>query len=795
MENAQPGNSLPVIITEDQKLDFKNIFYTFLRYWFWFVGAVFLCLLIAFLGLRYTTPLYKINSKILIKDDKSQSSGSSEDLLSQIDIFNTKNNVNNEKEVLQTHYLIKKVVNELQLNINYFSVGNIKSTELYKNSPFEVKLISLKDSIPTQTFNLKFSYDSPVFTIENDSLHNKYRLNDTIKTSNVSFIVQGTDVHKWQNNSYQVNINTPDAITEKYLNNLNFNISDKQASVIQITLQETVPKKGEDMLNKLYEVYTRMNEDDKNKIADSTINFIDRRLEIVSSELSGVEKQVEQFKVRNQLSTDLPEQAKLALNNASDVQKQLTQQDVQINVVESIEDHLKGSGQKIVPNAAVIQDPTYISTVQQYNMLVLERDRQLQTTKPDNPIVQNLNNQIDGVKKSLLISLDNIKREMQISRNELANKNNQFLGEIKTGPSKERAFLDISRQQDVKQQLYLYLLQKREETAISKSGTLANSRLIEPGKSDSKPFTPKKSLLYLIAFCAGILLPSGGIYVKNLLNNTVSDRSDIVKETNVPIVGELGHNLTGQTIVAEQNSRTALAEQFRALRTNLQFLLKGKEQQVIMITSSTSGEGKSFLTINLGSTLAISNKKVVLVELDLRKPKISKELGLSNDLGFTDYLISKFKKEDLLKPTSIHPNLFVIGSGTIPPNPAELLLNSDVDELFNWLKTKFDYIIVDTPPAGVVIDAVLIGRLVNASIYVVRQKYTLKQQLQLINEFKQNEKMPNLSILINDVQLRKTYGYGYKYAYGYSYGYGYGYGSDYYSDSKKQKRKIFKQKK
>jgi capsular exopolysaccharide synthesis family protein len=421
---------------------------------------------------------------------------------------------------------------------------------------------------------------------------------------------------------------------------------------------------------------------------------------------------------------------------------------------------------------------------------VLERDRQLETTKPDNPVVQNLNSQIEGVKKNLIISLENIKKGMQIARNELAGKNEQLMGDIKKSPGKERIFLDITRQQDVKQQLYLYLLQKREETAISKSGTLSNSRLIEPAKSDNEPFSPQKSLLYLLALCAGIVIPSGVIYFKNLLNNTVTDSTEVVKETNVPLLGEIGHNNTGKTVVAEQNSRTALAEQFRAVRTNLQFLLRGKEHQVIMVTSGTSGEGKSFFSINLSSSLAISGKRVVLMELDLRKPKISKEVGLSSETGFTDYLIGYIKKEALIKSTRVHPNLFLISSGTIPPNPAELLLGPRTDEVFGWLRTQFDYIVVDTPPAGVVIDSLLIGKYADASVYMVRQKYTLKDQLKIVANFKQYEKLPNLSILVNDVKVDKTYGYGS----GYHYGYGYGYASDYYSDGKKQKFSLFKKK-
>jgi uncharacterized protein involved in exopolysaccharide biosynthesis len=400
MENFQQGTVTNIILPDDDGLDFKKIIYTFLQYWPLFFATVFISLLIAFLFLRYTTPTYKINSKILIKDDKGGPSGSSEDLLSQLDIFNTQNNVNNEKEVLQTYFIVKKVVNELNLNISYYAVGNIKLKELYKNSPFKIQLVYLRDSIPTQLFNLKFSENSQVFTIESDSLHKQCRFNDTIKTANTVFIVRSSGVGKPQNYDYQVRISTVDATTQKYLHALSFDIGDKQASVIEVTLDETVPQKGEDVLNKLYKVYTIMNEEDKNKIADSTINFIDERLAVVAQELSGVEKDIEQFKVRNQLSTDIPEQARLTLSTASDVQKQLTQQDVQISVVQSIADHLKGDNQRVVPNAGVIQDPTYITTVQEYNTLVLERDRQLQTTKPDNPVIQNLNSQIEGMKKT-----------------------------------------------------------------------------------------------------------------------------------------------------------------------------------------------------------------------------------------------------------------------------------------------------------------------------------------------------------------------------------------------------------
>ena len=782
MEVIQQSQQDGFIIQEEESgLDIKKITYAFLRNWIWFLLSTFVCLLMAFLYLRYSTPVYKIHGKVLIKDDKNSQSIDPQDLLSELNIFNSVNNVDNEKEVLQTYFMFKKVVDELNLNVNYFAIGNIKSSELYKNSPFNVNVIYLKDSLPKQTFDLNYSNDRSSFTINSDSLNSRFKYYDTIKTKDVVFVISPTSIPPNETLSYQFTISDVSIAAQDYLKKISFNVTDKQASVIEIELQETVPRKGEDFINKLYEIYTRINQEDKNKIADSTINFIDNRLAVVSSELSGVEKNIEQFKVKNQLSTDLNDQVKLALTNVSDVQKQLTDQDVQISVVQSLEDHLKSGNSKVVPNAGVIQDPTYISTVQEYNNLVLERERQLETTKPDNPIIQNLNSQINALKTNLLVSLENIKKQMQIARNELAGKNSELLGYIESGPGKERVFQDISREQEVKQQLYLYLLQKREETAISKSGTLSNSRLIEPAKSDNLPFTPKRSLIYLVGLLAGIIIPSVVLYLQSLFNNKVNSRDEVTRLTDVSVLGEIGHNETGKPIVAEQNSRTAIAEQFRAIRTNLQFLLKGKNNQVIMVTSSVSGEGKSFFTTNLGSSLAISGKKTLLIELDLRKPKISREIGLSIENGFTDYVIGKKKKEEIIKSSNIHPNLFLISSGIIPPNPAELLLDEKVNELFDWLRKEFDYIIVDTPPSGVVIDAVLIAKHADASIYIVRQGYTLKDHLNIVTNFQQQEKFPNVSIIINDIRFNTTYGYKY------GYHYGYGYSSDYYTDEKKKR--------
>lgn len=785
-QNNMNGNSF----TEESTFNFREILLKSVRLWPLFLISIIACLFLSYLYLRYSTPKYNVSAKVLINNDQNTAS-SPQNMLNDISLFNMNANVENENIVLQTRYLMRKVAEELNLNVQYFLTGNIKSTELYKHLPFQFKVIALKDSIPAQTIRLQFSKQAGKkdFKIITDSTSNSYSYGDTIVTDNMTFTVIPVTAQS-NRDDYTIVVNTIKNTTSKYSGLLKSEIITKNGDVIQLNLTETVPGRGEDVLNKLYEVYTRVNQEDKNRIADSTIRFIDDRLDIVSAELSGVEQNIEQFKTNNNISLDLEEQAKQSLSTASDIQKQLIQQEVQIGVVDALETYIRNNPGKIVPNAADLTDPTYISTVEKYNDLVLERDRQLQTTKPDNPLILNYNTQIASLQRGLISSLENIKKGMALAKNSLEEQNNRFSRNLHTAPTKERTFIDISRQQQVKQQLYLYLLQKREETAVSKAGTLANSRLIEPAQTDPAPVSPKRGLTYVLGLLAGLLIPASVIYIKDLFNNRISERNDITSVTSVPIIGEIGHNNTNDIIVAKQDSRTGLSEQFRAVRTNLQFFLTGNNSndKVIMITSSMGGEGKSFSSMNIASALAITGKKVVMMEMDLRKPKLSKELNMPNTEGFTSYMLGQTGKEQLAKQTNVHPNLYLVGSGPIPPNPAELILQDKVAELFQYLRSQFDYVIVDTPPSGLVSDALLIAKYVDFCIYIVRLHFTLKPQLNIVKDLYTNKKVPNLSILVNDVKTGGRYGYSYSYGYGYGYGYGNN-NNGYYAEDKPARSK------
>jgi tyrosine-protein kinase Etk/Wzc len=502
-------------------------------------------------------------------------------------------------------------------------------------------------------------------------------------------------------------------------------------------------------------------------------------LDIVHKELSGVEKNIEDFKKSNKI-INVEDQAKQVLGKSEETSTEISKIDLQLQLLETVEARLKEKTSRVVPPDLLSGEPSYTIMAQKFNTLVLQRDAALGTTQPGNPIIIQMNAQLDTVKTEMLLSLENIKRDMLLAKSDQQSKLNELMGEVTSVPGKERTFLDISREQTVKQQLYLFLLQKREETAISKSGTLSNSRLIEPAKAEGMPFSPNNMNIYAGCLVFGLLIPSSVIFLKEFLNNKIKGRKDIEDLTDIPILGEIGHSKNEKGLVVLNEPRGQVSEEFRNIRTNLRYMLTSKKHQVILITSSMGGEGKSFISLNLASTLAQSGKKVALLELDLRKPRLSTQLGLTNDQGFTNYIISNTELKFLPKPVPGIANLYIIGSGPIPPNPAELLMQDKIKTLFEYLYNNFDYIVIDSPPVGLVSDALLVSEYVDVCIYVARQDYTFKEQINIANDLLVNQKIKGVSMIINDVTFKGSYNYGY--------GYGYGHNTYYEQDEKKAKK-------
>ena len=570
-------------------------------------------------------------------------------------------------------------------------------------------------------------------------------------------------------NPINIKFNDVRKMAEKY-SSLLLNVSPiaPESNTVVLSLVDIIPARSIDILNKLIETYNRENVENKNRLAVNTIKFIDNRLKYLGSDLSSTSKEVEDYKQANRV-TDVSSDALQSLQAAGEYNKQLSTVDIQRNVVESMESYVnKPNGQyEMVPSTSGLQDPTLTGLTARYNELQLERQRLLQTNEPNNPIVVNINEQLAGLKNNISENLRNIKRGLNITRNNLQNNSSKFESQIRSAPSIERGLSERSREQGTKEGIYQYLLQKREETTLSLSATAPTSRIVDAPNYDSMPVSPKISFIYMIALLIGLALPAAGIFVKDMFNTKVQNVTDIEQINGAMILGELSHKENGDSLVISKSSRTTISELFRYIRTNLNYMTETSGNKVMLITSSMKGEGKTFFCINLGATLSLVDKKVVLLEFDVRKPDLLRNLKMKQTVGLTNYMNGESTLEEIIQPSPTQPNLFVIGCGPMPENPAELLMSPRIPELIEKLKETFDYVIIDTSPVGQVADAFSLAPYADASIYVVRYNYTDKVQLNILKDIFDNNKLNNPMIVLNDAKSEGFRGYGYG-------GYGYG---------------------
>jgi tyrosine-protein kinase Etk/Wzc len=760
-----------------EEINIKALLYHYLRYWYLFAIGVAVAFTLAFLYLRYTTPEYTVKSKILIRDDKKGADMLGGSALGDLDIFKSSKSIDNEIEVLNAISLMERVLTELSLNVTYYKEGRIKEGEIYgKDVPIKIIIGKLDSLASDKSIELHFN-DNNSFSLtdenaEGETITSTHKFGQEIqKPYGIFTIVANT------------NTGSPDAIQTiriqfqdihklaTYYSEQQLTIApvNKDASVLIISMTEPIQEKGKDIINKLVEVYNKEAVEDKNLIASNTIKFIDERLKFLTAELSDVEKDVEQYKRKNEL-TDVSSEAKLYVERASEYNKQLAEFEIQLDILNSIEKYLSGKGEQyqLVPSTLSIQDPTLIGLISKFNELQLERERMLRTTQPGNLLIQNINDQLANLQVNILENLQNIRRGLTITRDNLKANMASFDSRIQHVPSIERELLEIQRQQGIKQGLYLYLLQKREESAVSLAAAVASSRVLDPAMSGEMPVKPRKQLIYLIALMLGIGVPFALIFVKILFNDKVRERKEIEQATATPILGEIAHKEQEKALIITQNSRDAVAEMFRHVRTNLQFATIGKENKVILVTSSMGGEGKTFFSINLAASLVLTGKKVVILGFDLRKPRLLQDLGLPDGPGLTNYFISEqVTVDDIVQPIKTIDGLYVVGSGPIPPNPAELMMSSRVGQLVSILKQCFDHIIIDSAPVGQVTDAYTLASFTDSSIYIVRYNYTYKTQLEIIDDVYKTQKLKHPMIVLNDAKKENHQGYGYGYGYGY----------------------------
>ncbi len=557
-----------------------------------------------------------------------------------------------------------------------------------------------------------------------------------------------------------------------------------------ISLKNSSLQRGQDFINQLLEMYNRNTNNDKNEIAQKTAEFIDERIGIISKELGSTEADLESFK-RDAGITDLTSEAQIALAGNAEYEKKSVENRTQISLVNDLRKYLRSNEYEVLPSNVGLQDAALIGAIERYNEMLVERKRLLRTSTENNPAIVNLDTSIRAMKANVQATLEGTLQGLMITKSNLDREASRYSRRISNAPGQERAYVSIARQQEIKAGLYLMLLQKREENAIALAATANNAKIIDEAIADDIPVSPKHSMIYLIALMLGVGIPVGIIYLIELTKFKIEGRADVEKLTSVPVVGDIPltdeKNDKNGSIAVFENKNNLMSETFRNIRTNLQFMLDN-DQKVILVTSTVSGEGKSFVSSNLAISLSLLGKKVVIVGLDIRKPGLNKVFNLSSkEKGITQYLANpEMDLMSLIQQSDVNKNLYILPGGTVPPNPTELLARDGLDKAIEILKKNFDYVILDTAPIGMVTDTLLIGRVADLSAYVCRTDYTHKAEYTLINELYHEKKLPNLCTIINGVDLkRRKYGYYYgygkygkHYGYGKRYGYGYGYGQE-----------------
>lgn len=774
MTDKNLNNSDREIIEDGQEFNLTEYIRKYIRYWYLFPIFLFTSLIAAFFYLQLTQPVYSTKTSILIKDQNKGLSGAQGDILTELSSqFGGNKLVENELEIIKSQTLMEQVIKELKLDVAYKAKDGLRTINLYKSSP-----VVIKPEVITP-----FGYQEPMIIHVEDSTHFRFNDEDRMFTFNQrfnnawgAFVVTKGEPSEYSD--VEIDFTEVKNLAETMLKSLSVEQPNIKSTVLELTYEDSDVQRSKDVLNTLLDVYVQSSLSDKNSEASNTLKFIENRLGLITGELGDVEKDVESYKT-NQGITDISAESQLFLENIKENDSKLNEVNTKISILESVDNYIQNAGEgAVAPATYMIDDPVLVSLLTKFNELELQRERYARTTSPNNPLLETINTQLAGTRQSIRENVQNLKRGMAVTKKNLEGINTRFSAGLRSIPKKEREFVGIKRQQSIKEELYLYLLQKREETALAYASTVTDSRLIDAPIATFRPIKPKKALIWLGAGAAGVVVPILLINLLFMLNNTVQRREDIEKVTHSSILGEIGqmkntvNGQPGEESIIKMTSRSAVAEQFRALRTNLQYLGDGS-CRVLMFTSSIGGEGKSFVSINLAASLAYSDKRVLLIGLDLRKPTLHERLMLPNKFGASNCLIGQGHYEDFIQPTGVHPKFEVLTSGPIPPNPSELLSNGKLPLLLAELRHKYDYILIDSPPYGLVTDSALIAEHVDATLYIVRFNYTILDHLKRIGELQRARRFSNLSVIFNGV----NYGAGYGYGYGYG-GYGYGYYSE-----------------
>lgn len=791
--------------------NYKVFLIKLLMRWPWILGCVLVALVGAFFYVKTLTPLYTVSSSVLIKNENKKTGGA--DLTDLGFVTASTQDFDNELEILQSRTMIKKVVNALDLYIQYTIPGSFRDTELYRQSPVKVWVT------PEEAEQIRFAEVSMRFNqgrLESVCVKQKdeewsqavsklplvFPTPIGVFTFTAADSTQVTEAVKKVKEVKEVKevkatVVSPTATAAEYRARLDVAATSKQTTIAQLILTDSQVSRATDFLNELVAVYNEEGNNAKNEVASKTAQFIDERIRLINAELGSTESQLANFKQKAGV-VDITANATQAASEQSSYEKAFADNEVQLTLMKHLKNHIQSetNQDEVIPANIGLTNGDLTTVVERYNEMLIERKRLLRTSHEDNPAVQSLNASIEVMRNSVLAAIQTAEKGLLINRQALERQARKYAGKISDAPIQEKEYLSISRQQEIQANLYLMLLQKREENNITLASTANNARIIDEPLAGKQVF-PQPAQLYMLAGVLGLALPVGVIYLLGLLHFKIETRGDIEQLTHLPIAGDIPLAAAAATnpIVIAENRNELMEEVFRSVRTNLQYFLK-PEEKVMLFTSTTSSEGKSFCAGNLATSLAFMGKKVVIVGLDIRKPGLNRVFQLSRkERGITQYLADPEHTNllELCQPATVSENLFILPGGTIPPNPTELVARQALDDAIETLKQHFDYVILDTAPIGMVTDTQLIARVADLSVYVCRSGYTAKSEFKLVNDLKNENKLPHPCILLNGIDLSKRetgsyYGYGKygkygHYGYGKKYGYGYGYG---YGDAEKK---------
>ncbi|MBK7570612.1 MAG: polysaccharide biosynthesis tyrosine autokinase [Bacteroidetes bacterium] len=771
----------------DDEIDLRLLFGSIRKKWHYFIFSFIIFVIGAFLYTRFTLPVFEATSSVLIKDSKNTSKNI-EDILTGDVLGNTKN-IATEIGILRSRSVLEETINELNLGVSYFDKSSIFSYPVYKNAPFSVTYTRVNDGIYDEEFHLT-PIDENTFHLEldadNRTFHYSYSGNHNygaeIRDPNFTITVAKNEMtfDKSRSGEYAFVINSMNKLLTYYNEKMKIEPINKDATIVTISVQDKIKDRAVDFLNTLGKVYINRDIKDKSSVAALTLKFVDEQLEEISKTLNATELDLQKFK-EEKGTVNLSEESKAYLERVTAVDETRIKAEIDLKSLDYLYNYITSNLdlESLAPSTLGNPDPTLVELIAKLKELQNKRKSLSYGSSAASPALKVIDEQIDQTKKSLVESINNLRN---LTRNSLKGINGQisdYENSIRKIPNIERELLAIQRNFTVNENIYVYLLQKKAETGIAKATAVSDNKVLDVATVNDIPVIPNRKTVAIITLMLILIVPLLIVLIQGYIRNTISNREDIEKLTKTPIIGVVGHHNSGERLVVSTKPKSSIAEAFRSIRANLMFFGLSDEHKIVLITSSVGGEGKSFSTLNLAAVLSLQSHKVVIVGMDLRKPQLVQDLGVSNDIGVSTYLIGKSTLASVICKTNV-PGLDIIPAGPVPPNPAELLAKKETVNLMNELRTMYDYIIIDTPPVGIVSDAMMLMNLADINIFILRENYSKKEYIKTINTYYTAGKVKNLCILLNDAGNHQRYGYGYGYGSGYGY-HGYGY---YDEDSK-----------